>query len=80
MLSHLDEGKTVTVHPDDPLLPQEVGPNEDEGDPTSAHLGPKRGQGRGRKAKGRRPGTTAAASKNKGKEEQTVRPEQNNTA
>ncbi|XP_044077391.1 PR domain zinc finger protein 15 isoform X2 [Siniperca chuatsi] len=68
MLSHLDEVKTVTVLPVDPLLPQEeslVGPGEEEGDPPAARPGPKRGQGRGRRAKGRRPGATATASKNK---------------
>nr|XP_046267275.1 PR domain zinc finger protein 15 isoform X2 [Scatophagus argus] len=67
MLSHLDDGKTVTVLPADPLLPQEVGPpdeEEEEGDPSAAQAGPKRGQGRGRRAKGRRAGATAAASKN----------------
>ncbi|XP_035522975.1 PR domain zinc finger protein 15 isoform X1 [Morone saxatilis] len=68
MLSHLDEGKTVTVLSVDPLLPQEeslVGPDEEEVDPPAAQPGPKRGQGRGRRAKGRRPGATAAASKHK---------------
>lgn len=72
MLCPLDDGKTVTVHPVDPLLPQEVGPDLDEGEPTSVQTGHKRGQGRGRKAKGRRPGATAAASKNKGEEEEQI--------
>uniref|UniRef100_A0A8C4EU95 PR/SET domain 15 n=1 Tax=Dicentrarchus labrax TaxID=13489 RepID=A0A8C4EU95_DICLA len=74
MLSHLDEGKTVTVLSVDPLLPQEeslVGPDEEEADPPAAQPGPKRGQGRGRRAKGRRPGATAAASKHKGEEQKT---------
>uniref|UniRef100_A0A3Q3W0Q4 Uncharacterized protein n=1 Tax=Mola mola TaxID=94237 RepID=A0A3Q3W0Q4_MOLML len=70
MLIHLDGGKTVTVYPVDPLLLQDRGPSEDEGDPTLAQLGPKRGHSRGRKAKGRRPGATAALSKNKGEDEQ----------
>lgn len=75
MLSHLDEVKTVSALPDDPLLPQEetlVRPEEEEeeeGSPPAAQLGPKRGPGRGRRAKGRRPGATAAA-KNKGENEQ----------
>lgn len=63
--------KTVTAHPVNPPLPQEVGPAEDNGDLASAQPGPKRGPGRGRKAKGRRPGATTAAGKSKGKEEQT---------
>ncbi|XP_030292763.1 PR domain zinc finger protein 15 isoform X1 [Sparus aurata] len=65
MLSHLDEGKTVAELPVDPLLPQEVGPDEDEGDPPAAQPVPKRAQGRGRRAKGRRPGAAAATSRNK---------------
>lgn len=68
--SHPEEGTTVTVHPVSPSLPQEVGPIEDNGDLASAQPGPKRGPGRGRKAKGRRPGATTAAGKSKGKEEQ----------
>lgn len=79
MLSHLEEVKTVTVLPVDPLLPQEeslVGLDEEEGDPPAAQPGPKRGQGRGRRAKGRRPGATA--NKNKGEEEKTVGLEQKN--
>lgn len=39
--------------------------------PTAAQPGPKRGQGRGRRTKGRRPGHAAAASKNKGGREQS---------
>ncbi|XP_028277163.1 PR domain zinc finger protein 15 isoform X3 [Parambassis ranga] len=69
MLSHLNEGKTVTLLPVDPLLPQEespVGPDEEEeSSPPAAQPAPKRGQSRGRRAKGRRPGAAAAASKNK---------------
>uniref|UniRef100_A0A671VG49 PR/SET domain 15 n=1 Tax=Sparus aurata TaxID=8175 RepID=A0A671VG49_SPAAU len=48
--------------PVDPLLPQEVGPDEDEGDPPAAQPVPKRAQGRGRRAKGRRPGAAAATN------------------
>uniref|UniRef100_A0A3Q1GWF4 PR/SET domain 15 n=1 Tax=Acanthochromis polyacanthus TaxID=80966 RepID=A0A3Q1GWF4_9TELE len=59
MLIHLSEAKTVTVLPVDLLLPQE------ESCPPAAQPGPRRGQSRGRRAKGRRPGATAAASKNK---------------
>ncbi|KAM3601262.1 uncharacterized protein V6R79_009879 [Siganus canaliculatus] len=67
MLSHLEEGKVVTALPVEPLLPQEVDldEEEDEGDPPAAPPGPKRGHGRGRRAKGRRPGAAAAASKSK---------------
>ncbi|XP_053187405.1 PR domain zinc finger protein 15 isoform X1 [Scomber japonicus] len=67
MLSHLDEAKTVTELPVDSLLPQEeslVGPDEEDA-PPAAKPAPKRGQGRGRRAKGRRPGATAATGKNK---------------
>uniref|UniRef100_A0A665W1P7 PR/SET domain 15 n=1 Tax=Echeneis naucrates TaxID=173247 RepID=A0A665W1P7_ECHNA len=49
-----------------PLLPQEdspVGAEEEASSPPAAQPGPRRGQGRGRRAKGRRPG---AVSKNKG--------------
>lgn len=72
MLSHLDEAKTVTELPVDSLLPQEeslVGPDEDT--PPAAKPAPKRGQGRGRRAKGRRPGATAATGKNKGEKNLT---------
>lgn len=69
MLSHLNEGKTVTLLPVDPLFPLEespVGPEEEEeSSRPAAQPAPKRGQSRGRRAKGRRPGA-AAASKNKG--------------
>ena len=70
MLSHLDEVKTVSELPVDPLLPQEeslVSPDEEEGGPPAAQSGLKRAQGRGRRVKGRRPGATATTSKNKGK-------------
>uniref|UniRef100_A0A667YHA1 PR/SET domain 15 n=1 Tax=Myripristis murdjan TaxID=586833 RepID=A0A667YHA1_9TELE len=54
LLSHLQEAKTVTALPDDPLVPQEDGlvTPEDEDAPTVAQPAPKRGQGRGRRAKG----------------------------
>ncbi|KAM7374815.1 hypothetical protein PAMP_007452 [Pampus punctatissimus] len=67
MLSHLDEVKTVTELPVDSLLPQEeslAGPDEED-PPAAQQPAPKRGQGRGRRAKGRRPGTTASTGKNK---------------
>lgn len=69
--SHPEEGTAVTAHPLSPSLPQEVGPTEDNGNLASAQPGPKRGPGRGRKAKGRRPGATASTGKSKGEEEQT---------
>ena len=68
MLSHLDDGKTAAELPVDPLLPQEVGPDEDDGDPPAALPVPRRAQGRGRRAKGRRPGAAAATSRNKGED------------
>uniref|UniRef100_A0A3B5A8U5 PR/SET domain 15 n=1 Tax=Stegastes partitus TaxID=144197 RepID=A0A3B5A8U5_9TELE len=58
MLSHLNEAKTATVLPVDPLLPQEeslVGPDEEQSCPPAAQPGPKRGQSRGRRAKGSEP-------------------------
>lgn len=69
MLSHLNEVKTVTVLPEEPLLPQEeslVGPDEEEGSSPAAQPSPKRGPSRGRRAKGRRPSASAAAGKNRG--------------
>ncbi|KAL6099150.1 prdm15 [Pungitius sinensis] len=65
MLSHLDEAAAL---PADPLLPLEdeslVGPNEEEmGDPPAAQPPPRRGHGRGRRAKGRRSGATSSKSK-----------------
>ncbi|KAM7398528.1 hypothetical protein PAMA_006434 [Pampus argenteus] len=67
MLSHLDEVKTVTELPVDSLLPQEesLASPDEEDPPPAAQPAPKRGQGRGRRAKGRRPGGTASAGKNK---------------
>ncbi|XP_029923965.1 PR domain zinc finger protein 15 isoform X2 [Myripristis murdjan] len=67
LLSHLQEAKTVTALPDDPLVPQEDGlvTPEDEDAPTVAQPAPKRGQGRGRRAKGRRPTATPTTRKNK---------------
>ena len=72
MLSHLDEVKTVTELPVDSLLPQEeslLGPDEEDAIP-AAQPAPKRGQSR-RRAKGRRPGSTATAGKNKGEQKQS---------
>lgn len=76
MLSHLNDAKTITVPPVNLLQPQEespVGPAEEEGEPPpAAPAGPRRGHGRGRRVKGRRPGAAAAAaaaSKNKGERE-----------
>ncbi|XP_054482241.1 PR domain zinc finger protein 15 isoform X2 [Anoplopoma fimbria] len=70
MLSHLDEAAKAEEPPVDPPLPREeeslVGPYEEEedvGDPPPARPVHKRGQGRGRRAKGRRPGATASKSK-----------------
>ncbi|XP_060911911.1 PR domain zinc finger protein 15 [Labrus mixtus] len=61
-LSHLDEVQTVTMSP----VEESLGPVEEEGDPPpAAPPGPRRGPGRGRRAKGRRPGAASAASKNK---------------
>ncbi|XP_074529150.1 PR domain zinc finger protein 15 isoform X2 [Halichoeres trimaculatus] len=74
MLSHLNDAKTVAVPPVNSLLPQEespVGPVEEEGEPPpAAPPGPRRGHGRGRRVKGRRPGAAAAAAAatNKNKE------------
>ncbi|XP_040038684.2 PR domain zinc finger protein 15 isoform X1 [Gasterosteus aculeatus] len=57
LLSHLDEGATAL--PADPSLPREEEPNEEEvGDPPAAQPAPRRGHGRGRRAKGRRPGSS----------------------
>ncbi|KAK9536124.1 hypothetical protein VZT92_005934 [Zoarces viviparus] len=73
MLSHLDETATAAALPVDPLLTREeeslVGPDDEEQEevcaPPAAQPVPKRGQGRGRRAKGRRPGATASKSKSK---------------
>lgn len=68
MLLHLDEGKSVTMHPVDLLLPLGVGPGDDSsGFPSAAT---KRGHGHGRKARGRRPAVLAAACKSLGEEKQ----------
>lgn len=68
MLLHLDEGKTVTMHPVDLLLPLGVGPGENSSGFPSAQLATKRGHGQGRKARGRRPGMLPAACKSIGEE------------
>lgn len=76
MLSHLNEVKTVTVLPAEQLLPQGeclVGPDEEEGSSPAAQPSPKRGHSRGRRAKGRRPGAAAAASKNRGEKTERVK-------
>lgn len=69
MLLHLDEGKTVTMHPVDLLLPLGVGPGDNKSGFPSTQLATKRGHGQGRKARGRRPGLLSAACKSIGEEE-----------
>lgn len=71
MLLHLDEGKTVTVHPVDLLLPLGVGPGENTSGFPSAHHTAKRAHGQGRKARGRRPALLPAACKSIGEEKHT---------
>lgn len=69
MLSRLDEVKTVTGLPVDPLLPQQesvVAPDEEESSLPAAQPGHKTGQSRARRAKGRRLGATATAGRNRG--------------
>lgn len=68
MLLHLDEGKAVTMHPVDLLLPLGVGPSENSSGFPAAQLATKRGHGQGRKARGRRPGISPAACKSIGEE------------
>lgn len=70
MLTHLDEVKTVTGLPVDPQQESLVGPDEEESSLPAVQPGPKTGQSRGRRAKGRRLGATATPGKNKG--EKTV--------
>ncbi|XP_029030271.1 PR domain zinc finger protein 15 isoform X2 [Betta splendens] len=68
MLSHLDEVKTAAEVPLDAPLPRQGslgGPSEEEGSLPAAQPGPRPGQGRGRRAKGRRLGAAAAPGKNK---------------
>lgn len=73
MLSCLDNSNTVPVLQVDPILPLEVNANEEGGgDPPSVQPEPRRGHGRGRKAKGRRPGASAAANNGKGEESSAV--------
>ncbi|XP_056910995.1 PR domain zinc finger protein 15 [Takifugu flavidus] len=62
MLIHLDEEKTVTVHPVDLLLPLDVGPSQNVAAP-SAPLGARKAHRQGRKARARRPGMLAAAAR-----------------
>lgn len=69
MLSRLDEVSTVIGLPVDPLPPQQeslVGADKEESGLPAAQLGPKTGQVRGRRAKGRRLGAIATTGKNKG--------------
>lgn len=68
MLLHLDEGKAVTMHPVDLLLPLGVGPGENNSGFPAAQLATKRGHGQGRKARGRRPGISPAACKSIGEQ------------
>lgn len=56
MLIHLAEGKTVTMHAVDLLLPLGVGPSEHGGAPPAK-------KGQGRRARGRRPGMLSAVGK-----------------
>lgn len=64
-----DDSSTVAVLQVEPALPLEVNANEQGGgDPPPVQSEPRRGHGRGRKAKGRRPGATAASNNGKGKE------------
>lgn len=65
MLIHLDEEKTVTVHPVDLLLPIDVGPSQNVAAP-SVPLGARKAHGQGRKARARRPGMLAAAARSIG--------------
>lgn len=67
MLTHLDEEKTVTVHPVDLLLPLDVGPSQNVAAP-SAPLGARKAHGQGRKARARRQGMLAAAARSIGEE------------
>lgn len=81
MLSCLDNRDAVPVLQVDPILPLEVNANEDRGgDPPTVQSEPRRGHGRGRKAKGRRLGATAAANNGKGEETSTATSEDGETA
>lgn len=72
MLSCLDNSNAVPELQVDPILPLEVNASEEAvGDPP-VQSEPRRGPVRGRKAKGRRPGATAAANNGKGDESSTV--------
>lgn len=68
MLIHLDEEKTVPVHPVDLLLPLDVGPSQNVAAP-SAPLGIRKAHSQGRRARARRPGMLAAAARSIGEEE-----------
>lgn len=66
MLSHLDETATAAMPQEEEEEESEslVGPNEEKVfNPPAAQPARKRVQGRGRRAKGRRPGATARRSK-----------------
>lgn len=66
-MSHLNDVKTVTELPDDSLpLKENLVEDDDVATDAAAQTASKRGQGRGRRAKGRRPGASAATSKSKG--------------
>lgn len=72
MLLHLDDGKTVAMHPVDLLLPLAVGPAENNRALASAQLATKRGHAQARKARGRRPAMLPAACKSIGEEKHLV--------
>ncbi|KAM4620109.1 PR domain zinc finger protein 15 [Polymixia lowei] len=66
LLSHLQEVKNLTDIPVEHLLPQEDGlVTPDDEDAPAAPRAPKRGQGRGRRAKGRRSGAVTTSMKSK---------------
>lgn len=66
-LIHLDEEKTVTVHPGDLLLPLDVAPGQNVAAPP-APAGTRKAHGQGRRARARRPGSLAAAARSLGEE------------
>lgn len=73
MLSCLDNSDAVPVLQVDPILPLEVNASEEAGGyPPSVRPEPRRGPCRGRKAKGRRPGATAAANNGRGEGSSSV--------
>lgn len=73
LLSCLDNSSAVPVLQVDPVLPLEANTAEEAGgDTPSVQSEPRRGPGRGRKAKGRRPGATAIANNGKGEKSSAV--------